>query len=174
MIAPVRLPNGLRSLLLVLAAAPASAATAPDATLEGFIQASVPFCSKAPAAQCVDRGFAFADRDRSGRLSLAEAHTTQGELNRWTKANARRLPAQEREKLVMGLLLLQTVGPEQVFRSYDLDRDGELSREELTTDIRLDQRPLPEILSDPSSIDWNALSARAGDAAPLLRRLFQL
>ena len=49
-----------------------------------------------------------------------------------------------------------------------------LSREEVTADIRLDKRPLPEILSDPSSVDWNGLAARAGDAAPLLKRLFEL
>lgn len=173
MTAPVRAFTSSWSLLLLLAAAPAGAAAPPEG-LEGFIQSSVPFCSQAPAVQCVDRGFAFADRDQNGRLSLVEARTTQGELNRWTKANAKRLPAPEREKLVMGLLLLQTVGPEQLFKSYDADQDGELSREELTADIRLDQRPLPEILSDPSSIDWDALSARAGDVAPLLRRLFQL
>ncbi len=160
---------------LLLAASPAGAA-APGAqpTLERFLETGVPFCSKAPAVECVDRGFDFADRDRSGRLSLPEARTTQAEVNRWTKANARRLPEQEREKLVMGLLLLQTVGPERLFESYDADRDGELTREELTADIRLDKRPLPEILTDPGSIDWDALTARAGEAAPLLRRLFQL
>jgi hypothetical protein len=163
-------------LLAALLAAPAQAATpAPaDQGLERFLEANVPFCMKAPAVQCIDRGFAFADRDKNQRLSLAETRETQAEVNRWTKANAKRLPAQEREKLVMGLLLLQTVGPEQLFQSYDVDRDGELTRDELTADIRLDKRPLPQILGDPSSIDWDALSARAGEAAPLLRRLFQL
>lgn len=158
--------------LLGLASAGAMAATRP--ALEEFLSANVPFCMKAPASQCIDRGFAFADLDGSGRLSLTEAKTTQNELNVWTKANAKRLPPADREKLVMGLLVLQAVGPEQLFASYDKDGDGELTRPEVTADLRLDKRPLPEILADPSAIDWDALTARAGDAAPLLRRLFQL
>lgn len=167
-----------RGVALALSLGPLAALAAPpsggSADLERFLATSVPICMKAPAVQCVDQGFAFADRDRNQRLSFAEAKATQVELNRWTKANARRLPPSEREKLVMGLLLIQTVGPDQIFKSYDTDRDGELTREEVTADIRLDRRPLPEILSDPSSVDWDALSARAGEAAPLLRRLFQL
>jgi len=160
--------------LLLLLATRAEGATPVERSLDGFLASAVPICMKAPAVQCVDRGFAFADRDRNRRLSLAEAKRTQAEVNRWTKANARKLPPQEREKLVMGLLVLQTVGPEQVFKSYDADGDGELTREELTADIRLDRRPLPEILTDPSAIDWDSLTARAGEAGPLLRRLFQL
>ena len=167
----------LAATLLVLAAAQPAGAAAPEGgarSLDRFLETSVPFCMKAPAVQCVDRGFAYADRDGDQRLSLVEAKETQAEVNRWTKANARRLPPGDREKLVMGLLLVQTVGPEQLFKSYDADRDGELSREELTADIRLDRRPLPEILSDPAAIDWDALTARAGEAAPLLKRLFRL
>jgi hypothetical protein len=129
---------------------------------------------KAPAVQCIDRGFGFADRDRNRRLSLAEVKAAQDEVNRWTQANGKRLPPQEREKLVLGLLVVQTVGPEQLFKSYDANRDGELTREEITADLKLDKRPLPELLSDPSTIDWGALSARAGQAAPLLKKLFPL
>ena len=65
------------------------------------------------------------------------------------------------------------MGPKQLLRATIGTTTAQLSREEVTADIRLDKRTLPEILSDPSSIDWDALSARAGDAAPLLKQLFQ-
>ena len=156
-------------------AAGATTAVPPDAaSLDRFLTQNVPFCMKAPAVQCIDRGFAFADRDRDGTLSLAEVQAIQGEVNGWAKTKGRQLPPAEHDKLVVGLLLLQTLGPKQLFASFDGNRDGALTREELTADIRLDKRTLPEILSDPSSIDWDALTARAGDAAPLLRQLFQL
>ena len=163
-------------LVAVTAATASAAAPQPPGpgSLDRFLERSVPLCMKVPAVQCIDEGFAFADRDRDQRLSLAEARQAQAEVNRWTKANAKRLPPQDREKLVVGLLLVQSVGPEALFQSYDADGDGELTRAELTADIRLDKRPLPEILGDPSAIDWDSLSARAGEAAPLLRRLFQL
>jgi hypothetical protein len=157
---------------LLLAATGASAA-APE-TLDQFLGRTVPMCLKAPAVRCVDQGFAFADADGDGLLSPAEVASVQAQVDRWTKGNARRLPPAERERLVMGLLLVQAVGPDRLFASYDADGDGLLSREEVTADIRLDKRPLPEILSDPAAIDWNALADRAGEAAPLLRRLFEL
>jgi len=153
-----------------VAAAPAQ----PDAAaLDKFLQTGVPFCMKAQAVQCIDRGFAFADRDGDGKLSVTEVATIEAQVDGWVKANADRVPQPDRQRLVLGLLLVHTMGPEQLVKSYDRDHDGQLSREEVTADIRLDKRTLPEILSDPASIDWGALSARAGDAAPLLKQLFQ-
>jgi hypothetical protein len=49
-----------------------------------------------------------------------------------------------------------------------------LTKEEVLADVRLDQRPLPQVLSDPKAVDWEKLAGRAGSAAPLLRRLFPL
>jgi hypothetical protein len=68
--------------------------------------------------------------------------------------------------------VIQTVGPDALFESYDTNRDGALTKEEALADIRLDQRPLPQVLSDPNSVDWRRLTDRAGMAAPLLKRLF--
>jgi len=142
--------------------------------LNQFLSRSVPLCMKAPAVRCVDAAFAFADADGDGKLSPEEVRATQAQVDRWAKSHARQLPQGERERLIMGLVIIQAVGPDQLFASYDQDGDGLLTREEVTADIRLDRRPLPEILSDPAAIDWNGLAARAGDAAPLLKRLFEL
>ena len=105
---------------------------------------------------------------------MAEVQTIETQIDGWAKSNAQRLPPEERQKLIVGLLVVQTVGPDQLFASYDTDRDDTLSLAEVTADIRLDKRPLPEILGDPSAIDGNALAARAGSAAPLLKQLFEL
>jgi Ca2+-binding EF-hand superfamily protein len=143
-------------------------------SLDQFLEASVPLCLQAPAVRCIEHGFGFADANHDGKLSLAEVQAIETQIDGWAKSNAQRLPPEERQKLIVGLLVVQTVGPDQLFASYDTDRDGTLSLAEVTADIRLDKRPLPEILGDPSAIDWNALAARAGSAAPLLKQLFEL
>ena len=165
--------------LLALGAALAPSAVmaatpAPGQPLDQFLGRTVPLCMKAPAVQCIDAGFAFADADGDGALSPAEVKAAQAKIDQWAKQHARQLPKGERERLVMGLVIVQAVGSDRLFVSYDVDGDGFLSREEVTADIKLDRRPLPEILSDPASIDWNGLAARAGEAAPLLKRLFEL
>ena len=66
------------------------------------------------------------------------------------------------------------VGIDNLIASYDTNGDGFLSKEELLADVKLDQRPLPVVLSDPKSVDWDRLAGRAGVAAPLLRRLFPM
>ncbi|MGD9510828.1 MAG: hypothetical protein AB7I59_04210 [Geminicoccaceae bacterium] len=164
------------ALALAFTSLPGHGATssARDGSVDRFLATSVPVCMRSPAVQCVSRGFAFVDADGDGKLSLTEVESLQAQIDRWAKANSGRLPAAERQRLIIGLMVIQTVGPEQLFTSYDADGDGFLSREEVTADIQLDKRPLPEILADPAAIDWNALAARAGDAAPILKRLFDL
>ncbi len=146
----------------------------PKQGLDRLITGIGPLCLKAPAAQCVDQGFAYADRDRNGRLSLQEAKTVEGEVSAWTKANASKLPPEERQRLVTGLVVFQTVGTDNLFASYDSNGDGALTKDEVLADVKLDKRPLPQVLSDPASVNWDRLAARAGSAAPLLKRLFPM
>ena len=46
-----------------------------------------------------------------------------------------------------------------------------MSREELLSDLRLDGRPLGEILGDSKAVDWDALRDRLGAMAPALGAL---
>ncbi len=109
---------------IAMAVSGASAATPAGESLDQFLSRSVPMCMKAPAVLCVDQGFAFADVDRDDKLSRAEVGSVQAQVDRWAKGNARRLPQAERERLIMGLLIVQAVGPDQLFASYDSDGDG--------------------------------------------------
>jgi hypothetical protein len=155
--------------------APPAPAQAPGAQpLDRLISGVGPLCLRAPAAQCVDKGFAYADRDRNGRLSVAEAQAVESEVSSWAKVNAGKLPPEERQRLVVGVAVVQTVGVGNLFATYDANNDGSLTKEEVLADVRLDQRPLPQVLSDPKAVDWEKLAGRAGSAAPLLRRLFPL
>jgi hypothetical protein len=143
-------------------------------SLDRLINGVGPLCLRAPAAQCVDKGFAYADRDRNGRLSVAEAQAVESEVSSWAKVNAGKLPPEERQRVVVGLAVVQTVGVSNLFATYDTNNDGALTKEEVLADVRLDKRPLPQVLSDPKAVDWEKLAGRAGSAAPLLRRLFPL
>lgn len=155
-------------------AQPQPAQPAQPGNLDRLISGVGPVCLRAPARQCVDLGFAYADRNRDQRLNLAETRAVHDEVNAWARDNAPKLPPVERQRLVTGLLVIQTVGPDALFDSYDANRDGALTKEEVLADVRLDQRPLPQVLSDPNAVDWRRLTDRAGMAAPLLKRLFPM
>ena len=145
-----------------------------QAKLDQFINGVGPLCLKAPARECVDKGFEYADRNHDGKLSLDEAKAVEAEVDAWTQSNAAKLDPEDRQRVLMGLVVIQTVGIDTAFQSYDTNGDGFLSKEELLADVRLDQRPLPQVLADPKSVDWDKLANRAGAAGPLLRRLFPM
>lgn len=142
--------------------------------LDRFVAGVGPLCLKAPARECIDRGFAYADADRDGRISPDEAKAVNRQVTAWTQSEASQRVPQDRQRVVLGLIVVQTVGIDNLVASYDANGDGFLSKEELLADVKLDQRPLPVVLSDPKSVDWDRLAGRAGVAAPLLRRLFPM
>ena len=144
----------------------------PDADLDRFIKGIGPVCLKAPARTCIDRGFAYADKDRSGTLSLPETEAVYQEVEDWKEANAQTLAPADRQQINSVMTVIDTLGLGTVFNGYDGNGDGQLSKSELLADLKLDGRPLPEILSDPNAINWSNLTARAGMAGPLIKRLF--
>ena len=174
--------------LLALAIAPricagwaAQAATAPGPVSPGpgravlevdrFVAESGPVCLDRPAAACVEKGFAFADRNDDQGLSVVELEEVRDELRAWAQWRADDLYPTERSLLALGFVVVDGVGIERLHALYDQDGDGLVDRAELLADVRLDERPLGEVLLDPEAVDRAAIAARLGLPPALLERL---
>jgi len=164
----------LISLVLALAAPPSAAQQAPSASVRDFarfLALASPLCQRQAARSCVDVGWRFADRDRNGRISVAELETVRVELREWLRWPDNGVRPGEKRAVLLGLIVIETIGLDRLVASYDAGADGQLSRKELLSDLRLDGRPLGEIFSDSDAVDWDALRGRLGALAPALGAL---
>ncbi len=160
-------------------AGPALAATAPVVPGPGrevllfdrFVGSSGPICQYRPAAECVDAAWLFVDRDGDQGLSVGELQQLRDSLNDWTMWRAGQLTRTESSLLALGFLVVDGLGVGGLHTLYDANHDGLVSRDELLADVRLDGRPLGEILVDPEAVDRAAIAARLGLPPALLERL---
>jgi hypothetical protein len=136
-----------------------------------FVAASGPVCLHLPAAACVETGWAFADRDEDQRLSLVEVEKVRDELRAWTQWRADELHPTERSLLALGFVVVDGLGLERLHAVFDQDGDGLVDRAELLADVRLDERPLGEVLLDREAVDRAAIAARLGLPPMVLERL---
>jgi hypothetical protein len=136
-----------------------------------FVAASTPVCEHRPAAACVEAGWAFANRDDDRGLSVVELEELRDELMAWTQWRADDLQPTERSLLVLGFVVVDGVGLERLHGLYDQDADGLVDRDELLADVRLDERPLGEVLLDPEAVDRAAIAVRLGLPPALIERL---
>ena len=136
-----------------------------------FVAASTPVCLHRPASACVEAGWAFADRDGDQGLSVRELEELREVLRAWTRWRADELDPTERSLLALGFLVVDGVGLERLHALYDTDGDGLIDRDELLADVRLDERPLGEILLDREAVDRAAIAMRLGLPPMLLERL---
>ena len=157
--------------LAIAASALAEAPSAAVAAFDRFIATGSPICVNRPSAACVDAGWTYADANADGELSLAEMVAVKSALAAWAIWREQRLSARERGGIALGLWIVEMVGLDNLFRGYDADRSGALSRAEFLADVRLDSRPLAEVLSDPAAVDRAALGARVEALAPLVEDL---
>jgi hypothetical protein len=166
--------------LLALLAQIASAArpTAPPVeplpdvlAFDRFVTVSSPVCQHQPADDCVDVGFAFADADGDGRLSVSELEALRHQIRAWSEWRRPDLTEFELRSIALGLWLVDALGVEALQALYDENRDLYLTRAELLADVTLDERPLGEVLLDPEALDRAAIAARLGLPPALLERL---
>ena len=161
-------------MLLALAfAGTGRAAQTSDAVIsfDRFIMEAGPLCRDAPAPDCVTLGWRFADLDGNGRLQIDELFSLKGTFEAWAVWKKPQLKERERAILAIARLALRLVDLEAVFAGYDTDGDGTLRPGELLADVRLDDRPLGDILLDSNSTDWAAIARRLGPAATLFGAL---
>jgi hypothetical protein len=172
---------GLLALLLLASAMRVGAAIeSPPATpgpgrnvlgFDRFVAASTPVCLHLPAAACVETGWTFADRDDNQGLSLVELEEVRDELRAWTQWRADDLHPTERSLLALGFVVVDGLGLERLHAVFDQDGDGLVDRDELLADVRLDGRPLGEVLLDREAVDRRAVAARLGLPPIVLERL---
>ena len=157
-----------------LAATAPAADPSPEAlAFDRFVNASSPLCLNQPAQRCVDAGFAFADGNRDGKLSLSEVQGVRATLDRWLAWRGPKLQPRERGAVMFGAQLVDAAGLDRLFDSYDANRDGGVSKPELLADVRLDHRPLGEVLLDETAVDRPALQRRLGALGPAVEGMLR-
>jgi hypothetical protein len=168
-----RVRRRLIGALALLAVTPAVAGGIDDveakaAAFDHFMAAARPICQQRPAAECVAVAWRFADADGDQGLSVAELTNVRGALEDWVLRHQDELSRPERSSLVLGLLLVDSIGIERLLALYDGDGDGLISRSELLADVHLDRRPLGEVLLDPAAVDRAGIARRLGIPSALL------
>lgn len=139
------------------------AAPTPGAVaLEKFVQSSTATCNSEPSQKCVDLGWAFADTDKNGTLSLAEVEKIRDDITAWHAWKGDTLTQRDRASFNMGIWAADRVGIANLFNSYDVNADGKLTKAELSADVKLDQRPLGQVLADPQAVNRQQFAARLG------------
>ena len=118
--------------------------------------------SSASTTACAASTFQLADTNGDGRADLAELSTLNDRLRVWTRANAESVPPADLEALNLGFVLIDSIGLQNWIALYDTDGDGALTLAEATADLRLDRRPVPELVRSRELVDWPRLRQRFG------------
>jgi hypothetical protein len=152
------------ALAWTLGASPVPAA-ADEAGFDRAVRQLAGHCARGPATTCAARAFDLIDANDDGVAEIEELQRLDARLRVWAGANAEELHPMDLRALQLGFILVDTIGLERGMMLYDDDGDGALSLAEMTADLKLDDRPLPEIVQAREIVDWPSLRRRFGATA---------
>jgi hypothetical protein len=160
-----RIGQWVAGLVLATIVGSGPGAAADEAGFDRAVRALAGQCTPAPATVCASRAFDLIDDDDDGVAEVDELNRLDARLRLWAGTNAEALHPMDSRALQLGFLLVDTIGIEPAMLLYDEDGDGALSFEEMTADLVLDDRPLPEIVQAREIVDWPSLRRRFGATA---------
>ena len=137
-------------------------------SFDNFVRHSALSCMAEPAIDCIQRNFGFVDENGDGLLSVEEISAARGSLAGWVESHEEQLSPVDLRMIMLGFWTTDLIGLERLHALYDENGDGGLSLPEVTADIVLDDRPLPEVLKSTDGVRWANLRARLGVSARLL------
>lgn len=141
--------------------------------LQAFIDRATGPCESKAAQSCVDLGMRFAAVKPKDGLTLADLQNLRKRLGTWYQWHQSELPMQTRASFAIGLMMADGMGLERLHAAFDTDGDGKVTEKELLANVKLDRRPLGEVLADPKAVDRAGLAQRLGLPPTLTNGLFQ-
>ncbi|MBT5433741.1 MAG: hypothetical protein HOI34_10745 [Rhodospirillaceae bacterium] len=168
-----RWANGMA---LIVFLATGQAVVAQDSEINAvnsLILGAVDACTVQPAQACVDMGWSFAGLAPADGLDASDLSEVRRTLGVWFEATQLILPPRARALVGLGMLLFDGRGPDRLIAGFDNDGDGTVSQTELLADVRLDERPMSVLITDPDAIDRESLALRLELPPGLLQGVFE-
>jgi hypothetical protein len=140
--------------------------------VQAFIDRAAEPCATKPAQACIDLGWQFAVAAPKQGMTLADLQTLRERLGAWYDWHKMGMPARSRSSIGLGLLLADGMTMERLHAAFDADHDGKVTQRELFADVKLDNRPLGQVLADPAAVDRMGLARRLGLPPTLIEGMF--
>ncbi|MGE5538872.1 MAG: hypothetical protein ACM30I_09655 [Gemmatimonas sp.] len=153
--------------------APSAQQLAEARVLQTFIDESAVPCQTRPAKECVDLGWRYAAAKPRDGLTVDDLQKLRTQLGSWFEVNKALLPARTRASFALGLMLADGMGMERLHAGFDTNHDGKVSQQELLADVKMDNRPLGQVLADPAAVDRAGVARRLGLPPALTDGLFR-
>ena len=141
--------------------------------LQTFIDDAGTPCQTQAAKACVDLGWKFAVKNPREGLTVADLQQLRTQLGSWYAVNRSLLPPRSRASLSLGLMLADGMGMDRLHAAFDTNHDGKVTQQELLADVKMDQRPLGQVLSDPNAVDRPKLAQKLGLPPAITDGLFR-